>query len=58
MVYEYLIGFKGYKTVSKEEAGENNLLQTVYRNGELLNTQSFAEVRAKAAEGVMQYKNT
>lgn len=38
----------GYKTVREEEAGERNLLVPVFRNGELLLDQNFADVRKRA----------
>jgi nicotinamide phosphoribosyltransferase len=38
----------GYKTVSEEEAGDDNILQTVYKNGNLYNETTFSEVRERA----------
>jgi nicotinamide phosphoribosyltransferase len=35
-----------YITVSEVEAGKNNLLEVVYRDGKLLRNQSFTEIRA------------
>lgn len=48
----------GWRTVridGPEGAPADDALQTVYENGELLRTQTFADVRARAAAGVMLF---
>lgn len=45
----------GYRTVSEEEAGDDNLLELVFENGEILRDQTFAEIRELAALPVEEY---
>lgn len=40
---------EGFRTVRDVEAGEHNLLRTVFENGELVIDQSFADIRLRAA---------
>ena len=51
----------GWRTVRIDGPGgvpADDALQTVYENGELLRTQRFDEVRARAAAGVMHFADT
>jgi len=51
LVYNCGIGSCGYRTIPETvlKPGEQNLLRTVFRNGELLIEDTFAEIRARAA---------
>jgi nicotinamide phosphoribosyltransferase len=43
----------GYKTIREDSLGsDSNLLQTVFRNGDLLQDWSFEQVRSRAEQGV------
>ena len=50
LVHECGIGSCGYRTMPEEIANKKkNLLRTVFRNGELLIEDTFAEIRNRAA---------
>ena len=49
LVHECGIGSCGFRTMPEEIANKKNLLRTVFRNGELLVEDTFAEIRNRAA---------
>jgi nicotinamide phosphoribosyltransferase len=56
LVYECGIGSCGHRTLPEDIANEKgNLLRTVFRNGELLIEDSFAEIRERAALQEAEY---
>jgi nicotinamide phosphoribosyltransferase len=49
LVYQCGLGSCGYSTIPETIAGDRNMLQTIYRNGELLVEHNFSDIRERAS---------